>query len=123
MPKDKFERFYTAQVIWEETMSSSVADWLNSNGKGNPHMVVVVGAGHVADRFGVPARAVKKVRIGWLTSYATVVCEVTDPAAAPSPDDEPARLDKPYADFTAWFLPSAPPKPAVPPKPAAPAKP
>jgi uncharacterized iron-regulated protein len=111
MPKDKFERFYTAQVIWEETMSSSVADWLNY-GKGNPHMVVVVGAGHVADRFGVPARAAKKVRIGWLTSYATVVCEVTDPGVPPSPDDEPARLDPAYADFTAWFLPSAPPRPA-----------
>ena len=117
MPKDKFERFYTAQVIWEETMSSSVADWLNSNGKGNPHMVVVVGAGHVADRFGVPARAQKKSG----RPYLTVVCEVTDPAAPPSADDEPPRLDKPYADFTAWFLPSAPPKPAKPA--AAPAKP
>ena len=113
MPKDKFERFYTAQVIWEETMSSSVADWLAAHDPGlkgtSPHMVVVVGAGHVADRFGVPARAEKKSR----RSYATVVCEVTDPAAAPSADDPPPRLDKPYADFTAWFAPSAPPKPAT----------
>jgi uncharacterized iron-regulated protein len=109
MPKDRFERFYTAQVIWEETMSSSVAEWLAANGP-NARMVVVVGSGHVADRFGVPARAEKKSG----RPYATVVCEVTDPAAEPDADAEPARLDKTYADFTAWFAPSAPPKPKKP---------
>ena len=108
MPKDKFERFYTAQVIWEEVMSSSIARWLDSKGKGDPHMLVVIGAGHVADRFGVPARAEKKSH----RPYATVVCEVTDPAAAPSTDDEPPRLDKAYADYTAWFAPSSSPQPA-----------
>jgi uncharacterized iron-regulated protein len=129
MPKDKFERFYTAQVIWEETMSSSVHDWLEAHdahlkGRAPPRMVVVVGAGHVADRFGVPERAEKKsVAFPRGDSYATVVLEVTDPAAPPSKDDEPPRLDKAYADYTAWFVPSAPPAPAKPAPAPAPAKP
>jgi uncharacterized iron-regulated protein len=106
MKPEAFERFYTAQVIWEETMSSAIADRLAKDGA-DARVFVVVGGGHVADRFGVPARADKKSGRGHLS----VVLEV-------APDEEP-RLDERYADYTAWFVESSPPKkgdvPAPPP--------
>jgi uncharacterized iron-regulated protein len=104
MPPETFERFYTAQVIWEETMSSAVAEWLAAHGP-DAKMVVVVGAGHVADRFGVPARADRKSG----TRHLSVVAEVVEPAE-PGETPRAPRLDARYADYTAWFAPSAPPK-------------
>jgi len=127
MKPETFEHFYTAQVIWEETMSSSVADWLSAHGP-DAHVFVVVGGGHVGDRFGIPARADKKSG----RHHLAVMLEV-------APDDDP-RLDVGYADYSAWFADSttpkhpkkpeagAPPSPAKPdsatpdaPKPAVPA--
>ena len=116
MPADTFERFYTAQVIWEETMSSSVAEWLLANGP-SAHMVVVAGDGHIADRFGVPARAAKKSQ----RPYLTVVSLVVEPDdGKPHPAEPSLRRDVRYADYTAYFAPSAP---AAPPKPSAPKSP
>jgi uncharacterized iron-regulated protein len=105
-----FERFYTAQVVWDETMADSVARWLRSAGP-DARMVVVAGNGHVADRFGIPLRAHRRTR----RPYATVVQEIVPGAG----DTERPRTDVGYADFTAWWAPSGPPPkaPATAPKP------
>jgi uncharacterized iron-regulated protein len=104
MKEAVFERFYTAQVVWDETMADRVAQWLVRNGP-DARMVVVAGNGHVADRFGIPARAAKRTG----RPYLTVVQEVVDPKDPPEDD---LRTDVRYADFTAWWAPSAPPRPA-----------
>jgi uncharacterized iron-regulated protein len=115
MKEAVFERFYTAQVVWDETMADSVARWLASAGPG-ARVVVVAGNGHVADRFGIPLRA--KRRSG--RPYVAIVQEVVEPDAK----DEPPRTDLGYADFTAWWPPTAvkaekpPAPPAAPPAPA-----
>jgi uncharacterized iron-regulated protein len=104
MTEDRFERFYTAQVVWDETMADTAARWLERAGPAS-RMVVVAGNGHVADRFGIPARAHRRVP----RPYVTIVQEV---AAAPDPESkdapDPPRLDVGYADFTAWWPPSKP---------------
>ncbi|MBL9086027.1 MAG: ChaN family lipoprotein [Planctomycetia bacterium] len=106
MKPDAFERMYTAMVIWDETMSSNVAAWLEQAGPGS-RMVVVAGNGHIADRYGVPARAARKSK----APYATIVQEVRR-------GQTERRSDTTYADFTVWWDESAPPKPPAPAKPA-----
>ena len=108
MKADAFERMYTAMVIWDETMSSNVAAWLEKAGPGS-RMVVVAGNGHIADRYGVPARAARKSK----APYATIVQEVRR-------GQTERRTDTTYADFTVWWDESAPPKPPAPVKPVAP---
>ena len=108
MKADAFERMYTAMVIWDETMSSNVAAWLEKAGPGS-RMVVVAGNGHIADRYGVPARAARKSK----APYATIVQEVRR-------GQTERRTDTTYADFTVWWEEAAPPKPAAPVKPVAP---
>lgn len=107
MKADAFERMYTAMVIWDETMSSNVAAWLEKAGPGS-RMVVVAGNGHIADRYGIPARAARKSK----APYATIVQEVRRGQAQ-------WRTDTTWADFTVWWDESAPPKPPPAPKPAA----
>lgn len=111
MKADAFERMYTAMVIWDETMSSNVAAWLEKAGP-TSRMVVVAGNGHIADRFGVPARAARKSK----APYLTVVQEVRR-------DQDAWRTDTTYADFTVWADESAPPRPAKPAPPPASAAP
>jgi aminopeptidase N len=55
VPGRTFTNFYQAQVLWDETMAHSVADFL----KENPgyQMVVIAGQGHVAYGSGIPRRA------------------------------------------------------------------
>ena len=46
--KEVFERFYDIQLLWEETMAETVADYLKSEeGKGR-YMVVLTGGGHIS---------------------------------------------------------------------------
>src|SRR5205085_7265145 len=54
----QFERFYAAQLVWDETMATRVADTLRAPDA--PHrMVVVAGEGHTS-RFAVPDRASRR---------------------------------------------------------------
>lgn len=55
----RLERFYAAQVIWDETMAESVARALSAEGA--PHRIVVVaGAMHVRSGLGIPSRAARR---------------------------------------------------------------
>lgn len=47
-----FERFYQAQLVWDERMAEGVSDALRST---RP-VVVLAGAGHIAHGFGIPER-------------------------------------------------------------------
>ncbi|RLB39920.1 MAG: hypothetical protein DRH12_10845 [Deltaproteobacteria bacterium] len=49
----KFEFFYEAQCVWEETMAEHVADYLERK-KGK--IVVICGSGHIYYDFGIPKR-------------------------------------------------------------------
>jgi uncharacterized iron-regulated protein len=84
-----FERFYTAQLIWDETMADKVASVLTQPG-GPRHLLVVAGEGHVR-RFAVPGRAARR----GATSYVTVLPVLED-------DAEEARTDG-VADLL-WVL-------------------
>jgi uncharacterized iron-regulated protein len=59
MPPEAFERFYAAQVTWDETMASAIAEHLTARGP-DARMIVLAGLGHVARGLGIPARAARR---------------------------------------------------------------
>jgi len=54
----KFTNFYAAQCVWEDTMAESVALALDE--RPDSRMIVIVGGGHVRQRYGIPVRAEKR---------------------------------------------------------------
>ena len=54
-----FDRFYTAQVIWDETMADSVARALSTS-DAPERVVVLAGAGHIRYGEGIPTRAARR---------------------------------------------------------------
>jgi uncharacterized iron-regulated protein len=55
----EFDHFYTAQVIWDETMAYEVARVLKSP-NGPKRMIVLAGDGHIRHGFGIPQRAARR---------------------------------------------------------------
>jgi uncharacterized iron-regulated protein len=64
------ENPYTVQVVWDETMADTAADWLTSSGDG-ARLLIIAGLGHchesaipsrITRRTGLPALAVAPVR-------------------------------------------------------------
>lgn len=51
----KFDNFYASQILWDETMAHSVAQYLKEHPEGQ--MVVLAGAQHVTYKEGIPNRA------------------------------------------------------------------
>jgi hypothetical protein len=54
----KFDFFYQAQVLWDETMSWSIDEFLRKNP--GHRMVVIVGGGHLAYGSGIPKRTFRR---------------------------------------------------------------
>lgn len=52
-----FDNFYLAQIIWDETMARSVAEYMGANP--GRKMVVITGQGHTAWRSGIPRRVAR----------------------------------------------------------------
>jgi uncharacterized iron-regulated protein len=84
-----FERFYAAQLVWDETMADRVARALSSPGA-PAHLVVVAGEGHTR-RFSIPDRAARRGAAPYVT-----VLPVLDQ------DEADARADR-VADLL-WVL-------------------
>jgi uncharacterized iron-regulated protein len=72
-----FDFFLQAQVIWDEVMAESIADYLERNP--DRRMVVLAGGGHVAYGAGIPKRAFRRNSL----SYAVILNDGDiDPAIA-----------------------------------------
>src|SRR4028118_1234087 len=54
-----FERFFTAQVLWDETMAEKIAQFL----KANPdyQVVVLTGKAHIIYGYGIPSRVARRL--------------------------------------------------------------
>ena len=60
MDDAKFERFYQAQVLWDETMARTAVDFMDSH----PHveaMMLIAGVAHADERFGIPPRIERRL--------------------------------------------------------------
>lgn len=57
---DGFERFFEAQVLWDETMAEAIAqDWLKHPDR---QIVVLVGQGHLLFGDGIPSRVARRLK-------------------------------------------------------------
>jgi uncharacterized iron-regulated protein len=57
----KLEDMYAAQVVWDETMAQTAADWLSKAGPSS-QLLLVAGAGH-CHRTAIPARITRRTQI------------------------------------------------------------
>ena len=60
----KFEYFYEAQCLWEETMAETIARKMPAG-----TMVVLAGNGHIVYKFGIPERAFRRNKLSYRTVY------------------------------------------------------
>ncbi|HXX57026.1 MAG TPA: ChaN family lipoprotein, partial [Thermodesulfovibrionales bacterium] len=85
-----FENFYQSQIVWDETMAESIAEYLRKNP--DRQMIVIAGAGHLFFGSGIPKRTYR--RNG--ADYAVVVqdaspeIDIADFILFPQPVKAPA---------------------------------
>ena len=87
----RFDYFYEAQCVWEDSMAQNLAEYLKRNGG---KLIVIIGNGHIVNRFGVPERTIRRLPV----SMATVM---------PYALNEDEILIKEVADYV-WVTPSYP---------------
>ncbi len=100
-----FEDFYTAQVIWDETMGYEVAGALVGDGAPE-QLVVFAGSGHIRYGFGIPDRAAKR----GATPHVTVLPILEDEETSVE-----ALVDEGAADYL-WIMRAVKAPPAPPPR-------
>jgi uncharacterized iron-regulated protein len=54
-----FDRFYTAQLLWDETMAERVANFVKQNPK--HQTIVIAGSSHIIYGYGIPDRVLRRV--------------------------------------------------------------
>jgi uncharacterized iron-regulated protein len=87
----RFDYFYEAQCVWEETMAQNIAAYL----KDEKHRIVVLaGNGHIVYKFGIPLRTARRVPVSMVTIM-------------PHPLDGKTTVDKETADYL-WLTPKYP---------------
>lgn len=57
---DRFERFLTAQVLWDETMAEAIAQFWQANR--DTQIVVLAGKGHIIYGYGIPSRVERRLQ-------------------------------------------------------------
>ena len=54
-----FENFFAAQVLWDETMAESIADYVTA--APDTQVIVMAGEGHIVFDFGIPSRVERRL--------------------------------------------------------------
>lgn len=71
--REAFERFYQAQVSWDETMAHRAWEAMRAR-EGSDQMVIVAGSGHVMHGWGIPSRIARRsARHGTRGELVTIV--------------------------------------------------
>lgn len=83
-----FENFYQAQILWDESMARSVAEFLKE--KPGYQMIVMAGMGHIMNGYGIPDRFARRTG----KKYVTFVN---------------GAYDRDIADYVLFPEPQAPP--------------
>ena len=83
-----FEQFFTAQVLWDETMADKIAQFL----KAHPdyQVIVLAGTGHIIYGYGIPSRVARRLGSGNLVQRSVLLSP---------PDGTSSPTNKPIADF------------------------
>jgi len=57
---DGFERFFSVQVLWDETMAEGIADFLTTHP--DYQVIVIAGRGHIVYGYGIPSRVARRLQ-------------------------------------------------------------
>lgn len=68
------DRFYAAQLVWDETMAEEVARTLSAPGAPR-QMIVFAGLAHIRGGLGIPKRAARRGAAPFVTVLPAAVCE------------------------------------------------
>jgi uncharacterized iron-regulated protein len=82
---DGFERFFQAQVLWDETMAGAIAQyWLKHPDR---QIVVLVGQGHILFGDGIPSRVARRIKAAGRREWkqTTVLLNPSEEIKAKSP--------------------------------------
>jgi uncharacterized iron-regulated protein len=95
------DRFYPAQVLWDETMAETAADYLSRHP--GAHLLIFAGGFHVEQSVGIPRRLFRRVPVPFLTVLPY------NPVTPEEKKDQLMDVDMPsipllLADF-AWAVP------------------
>lgn len=82
-----FERFFSAQVLWDETMAESIAEFVKNNP--NYTVIVLAGQGHLVYSYGIPSRVAR--RLGNSLVQKSILLNFDS--------EMPLKKDRPVADF------------------------
>ena len=95
---DGFERFFSAQVLWDETIAESVAISLREDPE--RQVVVILGRGHVAYDFGVPSRVERRlVEEDGMTDFTGTSVFFAEGGAEPIEPPTPELVDLSPVDY------------------------
>ena len=95
---DGFERFFQAQVLWDETMAEAIAQyWLKHPDR---QIVVLVGQGHLLYGEGIPSRVARRIKASGRKDWRQV-------SVLLNPSEEIQKDSTRAADFF-WFSEAQP---------------
>lgn len=57
---EKFERFFQAQVLWDETMAEAIANFIQTHP--DYQVVAIAGQGHIIGGYGIPSRVARRIQ-------------------------------------------------------------
>lgn len=71
-----FERFFTVQVLWDETMAETIAKFHQNQ----PHyqIIVLAGKGHIIYDYGIPSRVARRISNPNLIQYSLLLGDSQD---------------------------------------------
>ena len=90
----KFDYFYEAQCVRDDTMAESLAEYLRRH---EEKLIVFAGNGHIINKFGIPDRTIKRIPVSMVTIM-------------PFPLSEEVTIEKETADYV-WLTADYPPRP------------
>jgi uncharacterized iron-regulated protein len=80
-----FDRFYTAQLLWDETMAERVAEFVKQNP--DRQMVAIAGSSHIIYGYGIPDRVMRRMgKNSRFTQKTVLLSHELDPQQ-PAPAD------------------------------------
>lgn len=83
-----FERFFTAQVLWDETMAEKIAQFLTRHQ--NYQVLVLAGQTHIIYGYGIPSRVSRRINSDKFVQRSVLLS---------SPEGSSLSTNKPIADF------------------------
>ncbi len=80
---DRLDAFYRIQVLWDETMAQTAAEYLQSPAGQGKRLVVLAGGNHVRYGFGIPRRVFRRLPLPYV---------IVDPWAVEIPEEKREKM-------------------------------